>query len=167
MSTSQPITADSTPDYDDWGWDEHWGCDEWVQWWGALSARHGPRVADQKWGKAWLDGLSRAADGLGKAPGSGWVADAVPVGCRTFNRDFRDLIMRRPKLMSVIYRGPAGMLTTPLGAGHDLGRAAEGLGQAGKKLGAEAARNPIPFGLMVLGGLGLAAMMYLPKPRKR
>lgn len=62
--TSRPsvgwnITADSLPDYDEWGWDEYWGCAEWMLWHQLNVQQYGKPTANQKFMEAWA-----AQDGL-------------------------------------------------------------------------------------------------------
>lgn len=47
------ITADSTPDYDSWGPDDYWSCEDWITWHKALKAKYGKAEADSKWLAAW------------------------------------------------------------------------------------------------------------------
>ncbi len=47
------ITADSKPDYDEWGPDYYWGTEEWITWHKALKDRHGLAVANQLWLEGW------------------------------------------------------------------------------------------------------------------
>jgi len=47
------ITADSTPVYDGWGWDDYWSCEDWISWHKALKEKFGKASADLKWIDAW------------------------------------------------------------------------------------------------------------------
>lgn len=47
------ITADSIPDYDEWGYDSYWSCDDWINWHKALKAKFGKTSADKTWTEAW------------------------------------------------------------------------------------------------------------------
>lgn len=47
------ITANSTPDYDGWGWDSYWSAEEWVQWHKTLVAAFGKQAANDTWKMAW------------------------------------------------------------------------------------------------------------------
>lgn len=47
------ITADSKPDYDEWGYDDYWSCDDWIEWHKKLKAKFGKQIADQTWLQAW------------------------------------------------------------------------------------------------------------------
>jgi len=48
-----PITADSVPDFDDWGPDTYWECADWVTWHKAMVAKYGKAQADYTFGQAW------------------------------------------------------------------------------------------------------------------
>lgn len=104
------ITADSTPMYDKWGWDDHWGCKEWIEWHKKLVAKHGAKKADDIWAQAWLDGLSSLGGGTGRAPGANAVFDSVPVDCRTFNAEFRDYVEKRPVMKAAVFSGVGGFV---------------------------------------------------------
>ena len=47
------ITANSYPDYDSWGWDNYWGCTDWMIWYGKLKEAYGTTEAKQRWKSAW------------------------------------------------------------------------------------------------------------------
>lgn len=47
------ITADSTPDFDEWGWDDYWGCGEWMLWHKANVQAYGKETANTKFIQAW------------------------------------------------------------------------------------------------------------------
>ncbi len=49
------ITADSTPDYDNWGPDSYWSCEDWMTWFYALKKALGSDKAVAKWEAAWND----------------------------------------------------------------------------------------------------------------
>lgn len=150
------ITADSTPDYDEWGPDTYWRCQDWVDWYSALEARDGSQKADRTWARAWTDGVSRAGGGAGIAPGSGWIADSVPIGCRTFDSAFRALLRRRPYLHAAVYSG-IGSLARPLGVAEDLTTAAESASK-----GAANAVGMHPWLPWVIGG-GVALLLLSRK----
>ena len=48
-----PSSADSTPDYDDWGRDTWWNGSEWKRWHAALKARYGLEEANWRFIEAW------------------------------------------------------------------------------------------------------------------
>lgn len=47
------ITADTIPDYDEWGWDDYWGCGEWMLWHKANVQEYGRETANTKFIQAW------------------------------------------------------------------------------------------------------------------
>lgn len=47
------ITADSTPDYDEWGPDTYWSCQDWITWHKALKKKYGADEAKRRFGNAW------------------------------------------------------------------------------------------------------------------
>lgn len=53
LKTSYNITADSTPDYDDWGMDDYWSLADWVEWHKQLRNKYS---SDNKEAKTEIDG---------------------------------------------------------------------------------------------------------------
>lgn len=53
MPVLQTITWDSKPDYDSWGPDDYWTCDNWTQWHNELKKHFGKEQADKIWTDAW------------------------------------------------------------------------------------------------------------------
>lgn len=49
----QIITAESKPDYDDWGIDSYWSCSQWIEYHKALKNKYGKDQANQFWLTAW------------------------------------------------------------------------------------------------------------------
>jgi hypothetical protein len=47
------ITADSVPDYDEWGPDSYWACLDWVTWHKALKVKYGADDAKSRFATAW------------------------------------------------------------------------------------------------------------------
>jgi hypothetical protein len=47
------ITYASFPDYDDWGWDNYWGCSDWMIWYDRLEEYYGTDEARNRWRSAW------------------------------------------------------------------------------------------------------------------
>lgn len=43
------ITAESVPDYDAWGPDDYWSCNDWTTWHDALKRKFGKDVANKMW----------------------------------------------------------------------------------------------------------------------
>lgn len=54
------ITANSKPDYDEWGWDDYWSCADWIKYHQELKKVFGKEVAASMWYQAWeaQDGTS-------------------------------------------------------------------------------------------------------------
>lgn len=50
---SVAITADSTPDFDNWGWDDYWNCNDWMNWHALNVQQYGLQIANQKFTQAW------------------------------------------------------------------------------------------------------------------
>ena len=49
----QPITPNSTPVLDGWGWGDYWGCDEWQAWHVELRKQFSAQQAALIWTAAW------------------------------------------------------------------------------------------------------------------
>lgn len=99
------ITYGSVPDYDDWGPDQYWGCDHWVQWHQALKAMYGKEGADNAFMNAWNQ--------------SGWLSSNLD--CRTFNTSFRDYFAGEGLLDAIISgAGFFGPILNLVGAGGDV-----------------------------------------------
>lgn len=47
------ITADSVPDFDNWGWDDWWDCSDWMRWTQLNVTAYGREVALQKFIQQW------------------------------------------------------------------------------------------------------------------
>jgi hypothetical protein len=95
--------ADSTPDYDDWGWDDYWKPEDWMAWHGAMKAAYGKNKADYKWATAWQE--------------QGWFEGGI--NARTFNSDFRNWA-KSEGLTDALYWGKIGPLVKVLGEGADV-----------------------------------------------
>lgn len=97
------ITAQSTPDLDDWGWDEYWSCPEWMQWFYALKKEYGREKATQIWGEWWnkQTSLSHAVD------------------CRSFNSDFKKFV-KDEELSGIVYEGIFGLAGKTVSVGADV-----------------------------------------------
>lgn len=55
MLFGTPITHESTPDYDGWGWDSYWSAQQWIDWHKALSAQYGITQANNLFKEAWFE----------------------------------------------------------------------------------------------------------------
>lgn len=47
------ITADSYPDYDDWGWDDYWSIADWQTFYDKLIEKYGADEGSRRWLDAW------------------------------------------------------------------------------------------------------------------
>lgn len=120
------ITADSRPVYDKFGWDEYWSGNDWIEWHKQLLTKYQLDRANQIWADAWLAGVSTAGGGNGTVAGSGVVFDAVPIGDRTTNPNFRAYLKENDFLYNAVYVGIGGLIAKPLGAGIDVITGASG-----------------------------------------
>lgn len=70
------IKWDTVPDYDQWGVDSFWNCEDWITWHKKLSEHFGKETAKELWDYAYAKsgGLSSNLD------------------CRTFNSNFREYV---------------------------------------------------------------------------
>jgi hypothetical protein len=66
-------TWNIVPDYDEWGWDDWWNCDDWVTWHKHLKAHFGEERARLIWNYAYAQGTQGAGH----------------LSCRTFDTGFR------------------------------------------------------------------------------
>ncbi len=61
MAMTYNITADSSPDYDDWGWDDYWQPQDWIVWHRAMKAKYSLDEANKRFIDAFLKAGSFAA----------------------------------------------------------------------------------------------------------
>jgi hypothetical protein len=71
-----PTSWDSIPDYDNWGPDTWWSCEDWIQWHRLLVRKFGKEKAKIAWDYAF------AKSGMGSGN----------LDCRTFNSNFRSYV---------------------------------------------------------------------------
>lgn len=109
-------TWDIAPDYDKWGIDTFWSCDNWVQWHQQLKKRFGSEKANALWNYAY------AQQGMFSSP----------LDCRTYNTAFRDYV-KKEKLDPYANVGAMKLILQPIGAGSDLvGSASDTISGIGK-----------------------------------
>lgn len=72
LGENYTITADSTPVYDGWGWDDYWEAPDWMTWHAAMKKKYGLNEANRRFIKAYHEASQFAAN-------YGW---------RTFNTEF-------------------------------------------------------------------------------
>ena len=70
------ITWDSVPDYDQWGIDTSWSCDQWLQWHKALLSKFGKDKAKILWDYAYAKSGNLSSN----------------LDCRTFNSTFKKYV---------------------------------------------------------------------------
>lgn len=99
---STAITSSSSPDYDDWGWDDYWSCEDWVEWHKKLKEAFGKDVANYKFIAAFQKQTFGAAG----------------YECRTFNAAFRQYA-RDNDFYEALFQG-IGILAQPIGWAIDL-----------------------------------------------
>lgn len=135
------ITADSVPDLDDWGWDDFWGCQEWVLWHKALKQKYGKPTADDKTVTWYLKQTTGAS----------------ALDCRSFNSGFRDYFGKE-KILDAMYGSVAWI--KPIGAASDLiGSASDVVSNAGDAAAnvAKTLKVVIPIAIV----LGIGTLMYI------
>jgi hypothetical protein len=97
------ITAQSSPDYDGWGPDTYWRCNEWIQWHQALKNAYGLTEANTKF----ITAYHKAGFG------------AASYDCRTFNQEFRTYA-RQNGFFDALFEG-IGSLMQPVGSVLETG----------------------------------------------
>lgn len=145
-----PANPDAEPQLDGWGWDDYWGCEEWMQWHKSLKSKYGAEVAKQKWESAW------AGQGLG----------ASALNCRSFNTTFRNFLDDED--LNAYYG--LGKLAQPIGVGADVLDAATNLGRGAAK-GASTVGDwlqyVVPVAAVAAAGIGLYVLYkYVSTPQK-
>jgi len=91
-----PITAQSTPVYDGWGWDDYWMPGDWIRWHQLMAAEYGLTEANQRMVYAYNQGSTGAAH-------FSW---------RTFDSEFRDYAKRNGFYSGLF--GGAGFIMQPI-----------------------------------------------------
>jgi hypothetical protein len=66
----------TAPDYDNWGFDDWWNCDDWILWHKFLKQKFGQNKANFLWDYAFAQSGSLSGN----------------LDCRTFNSSFRDYV---------------------------------------------------------------------------
>jgi hypothetical protein len=96
-------TWNTVPNYDEWGSDSYWSCEEWVQYHKLLKEHFGEERAKYIWEFAYSQG----------------TAGAFHAGCRTTNNAFRKYASAE-KLDMYSSAGLASIILKPLGTGFDI-----------------------------------------------
>lgn len=134
------ITADSIPDYDEWGPDDYWSCADWITWHKAMKSKYGKDEANRRF----LSAFHQA----------GFLASSYD--CRSFNSEFRQY-SKDNGFYDGLYDGLA-VITQPIGVGTDVVNAAgqtvsnisQGISNTSK-----AAKYAIPAVILVVSALVL------------
>lgn len=143
-----PDSASSTPDYDEWGWDDWWKASDWIRWHRALKAAYGPDEANRRFIDAW----DRQTNFAG------------PIDARTFNSDFK-AYARENGFYQALFSG-SGALARPVAAGVSVVDAASGAVEdvaAAVSTTGSFARYLLPVAAVVMGFLYLQSVT----PRRR
>ena len=104
MAKDYTITAESKPDYDDWGWDDYWSANDWLLWHRALKAKYGLTEANIKFLTAW------SHQGM----------FAKPIDARTFSSDFKRYARENDFYRGLYDPSVLSMLLKTIGAGVDV-----------------------------------------------
>lgn len=143
-----PTNPAATPDYDDWGWDDYWGPNDWMQWHKTMKAAVGKEKADYNFATAWEKMLT--VNGLG----------ASVLSARSFNVQFRDWA-KSEGLLNALYGGLTWL--KPLGAATDIASGAADLGSALPDVATDLVKwAAIAFGV----GIGIAALSKAKKAKR-
>jgi hypothetical protein len=113
----------SVPDYDEWGRDSFWSCDDWIRWHALLKEHFGAEKARYIWNYAYKEGSMFSAHS----------------DCRTFNSAFRTYAQKNnlDTYAGSSFLGPimnvfGGALDLVDGIGDTISGIAGGIGKAGK-----------------------------------
>jgi hypothetical protein len=116
-------TWNTVPNYDEWGNDTFWSCEDWMQWHKLLKGHFGEEKARYIWNTAYSKGTMGAAH---------W-------DCRTFNTAFRDYASKNKLetkasagIFSPVIGITGGILDVVDGVGDFFSGVSKGLGKAGK-----------------------------------
>ena len=111
-------TWNTAPDYDEWGFDDWWDCNDWMQWHKLLKAKFGKEDAKYIWEYAYAKGTQGAGH---------W-------DCRTMNSKFRQYA-RKEGLDTYASAGIFAPVLDVVGTGGEVvSGASDFLGNVGKNL---------------------------------
>jgi len=96
-------TWNIVPDYDEWGSDTYWDCNNWVQWHRELKKKFGAEKAKLIWEYAFAQGSEFSGQ---------W-------SCRSFNSQFRSYV-NSEDLDPYANLGALALIIKPLGLGTDI-----------------------------------------------
>lgn len=133
------------PNYDEWGKDTYWSCDDWKTWFFLLKEHFGTDKARYIWNYAYAQGTFAASH----------------YDCRTYNTDFRDFVKKNKLdtlsntgILSPVYNIVGGLFDLFDSVGDTISNVAGGLGSAGKVI-----RVAVPLTL-IGGGVYFAFRAY-------
>ena len=95
-------TWNTVPNYDEWGRDTSWNCDDWIQWHKELKKKFGIDRAKYIWEYAYEQGTLGA---------SHW-------DCRSFNTTFREYVSQEN--LDPYKSTPLSFVVRPIGVGTDI-----------------------------------------------
>jgi hypothetical protein len=96
-------TWNIAPDYDEWGFDTWWSCEDWIQWHGQLKKHFGQKTANDIWNYSFSK--SGALSGN--------------LDCRTLNTNFRKYVLEN-KLDPYANAGVLSPVLQGIGTGQDI-----------------------------------------------
>lgn len=115
-----PLSASSWPIFDELGWADYWGIQDWITWHKAMAREYGVEAANRRFVQAWeQDSLTHAA----------------PLSARSFDSNFR-AYARDVGLLNSLYGQGLAVLAKPLGLVSDVGDVVSDIGQGVKTSGA-------------------------------
>lgn len=130
-------TWNTAPNYDEWGRDTYWSCDDWIQWHKLLKQHFGDEKARYIWSTAYAKGSMGAAH---------W-------DCRTFNTTFREYVTKNKLdtqssagIFSPVINLAGGVLDVFDGVGDFFSGLSKGIGKAGN-----VAKIIVPLALLGVG----------------
>src|SRR3990167_8354248 len=101
MAKEYIITADSEPDLDEWGYDDYWLINNWIEWHKMMKKKYGVEIANSRFIQWW----NKQSSG------------ANPIDARSFNSVFRNYA-KENKFLDNLFSGASWV--KPIGAGTDI-----------------------------------------------
>jgi hypothetical protein len=92
------ITWNNAPDYDEWGYDSFWSCDDWMTWHKKLSEHFGEATATEIWNYAFKQTTNLSSN----------------LDCNSFNSTFRAYVKQHNLTV------PSDLVTKTLGTTTDV-----------------------------------------------
>lgn len=137
------ITWNSVPDYDEWGIDTFWNCNDWITWHKKLSEHFGVATATEIWNYAFSKSTNLSSN----------------LDCNSFNTDFRNYVKQyglKPNntLISETLGTTTDVLSGALGTTSNV--ASGVFGTVNSIFGGENLKRTINIILIVGGVVGVA-----------